>query len=59
MNASAEFREAAMHGSFEAVKKYAQKANVHAVELSSGRTALHKVLKFLCYCKNFERVKVS
>jgi len=40
--AGAEFREAAMHGSLEAMKRHAIKADVHAVEQSSGRTALHK-----------------
>jgi len=52
---SAEFREAAMHGSFEKVKKLSKVANVQEVENSSGRTALHKaafwghtgVVKFL------------
>jgi len=40
--ASSEFREAAMHGSLDVVKKCAPKADVHAVEAASGRTALHK-----------------
>jgi len=40
--ASAEFREWAMHGSLEFVKKFAKEADVHATEASSGRTALHK-----------------
>eukprot|EP00193_Tetraselmis_chui_P009488 CAMPEP_0177768534 /NCGR_PEP_ID=MMETSP0491_2-20121128/9776_1 /TAXON_ID=63592 /ORGANISM="Tetraselmis chuii, Strain PLY429" /LENGTH=420 /DNA_ID=CAMNT_0019285355 /DNA_START=148 /DNA_END=1410 /DNA_ORIENTATION=+ len=40
---SAEFREHAMHGSIEHCKKYvALGADVHSVEGSSGRTALHK-----------------
>eukprot|EP00301_Raphidiophrys_heterophryoidea_P026625 c9237_g1_i1.p1 GENE.c9237_g1_i1~~c9237_g1_i1.p1 ORF type:complete len:418 (-),score=113.47 c9237_g1_i1:147-1349(-) len=39
---SAEFREAAMHGSVSVVRDLAPKADVHAVEKSSGRTALHK-----------------
>jgi len=40
--ASAGFREAAMHGSLDTVKRLSKKADVHAVEKSSGRTALHK-----------------
>merc|ERR1719199_2399249 len=41
--ASAEFRENAMHGSLEHVMKAKEAgADVHAVEASSGRTALHK-----------------
>jgi hypothetical protein len=40
--ASAEFREQAMHGSLLAAKKIAPKADVHQVEATSGRTALHK-----------------
>jgi hypothetical protein len=40
--ASAEFREAAMHGSLDICKKLAPKADVHAQEAASGRTALHK-----------------
>ena len=41
--ASAEFREAAMHGhSVELMKKIAQDADVHQLEKSSGRSALHK-----------------
>ena len=41
--ASAEFREAAMHGhSIELMKKIAVDADVHGLELSSGRSALHK-----------------
>jgi len=39
---SADFREAAMHGSLGTVKKLAKSADVHGVERSSGRTALHK-----------------
>ena len=40
--ASKEFREAAMHGSLDVVKAYAPKADVHALETFSGRSALHK-----------------
>lgn len=40
--ASAEFREWAMHGSLENVRKYAKEADVHALESTSGRSALHK-----------------
>jgi len=39
---SAHFREAAMHGSLPVVKELAAKADVHQLELSSGRSALHK-----------------
>jgi len=39
---SALFREAAMHGSLAFVQKYSAKADVHALEASSGRSALHK-----------------
>ncbi|HEY6564123.1 MAG TPA: peroxidase family protein [Pirellulaceae bacterium] len=41
-HASAEFREAAMHGSLGIMKRLANRANVHEVEASSGRSALHK-----------------
>jgi hypothetical protein len=40
--ASAEFREAAMHGSLGVVQRLASTADVHELELSSGRSALHK-----------------
>ncbi|MGI9457145.1 MAG: peroxidase family protein, partial [Aeoliella sp.] len=40
--ASAEFREAAMHGSLGLMRRIAPKADVHQIELSSGRSALHK-----------------
>lgn len=42
--ASADFREAAMHGSIDVCRKLLSKGNVdpHALEKSSGRTALHK-----------------
>jgi len=40
--ASAEFREAAMHGSLPVVKKLTPAADVHEAEVPSGRTALHK-----------------
>lgn len=40
--ASAEFRELAMHGSVGPARKIAAKADVHQVEPTSGRTALHK-----------------
>eukprot|EP01126_Amoeba_proteus_P057398 TRINITY_DN7302_c0_g2_i2.p1 TRINITY_DN7302_c0_g2~~TRINITY_DN7302_c0_g2_i2.p1 ORF type:complete len:344 (-),score=60.72 TRINITY_DN7302_c0_g2_i2:206-1237(-) len=40
--ASSELREAAMHGSVDVVMKLAQRANIHEVERSSGRNALHK-----------------
>jgi catalase (peroxidase I) len=39
---SALFREAAMHGSVAFVEKYSAKADVHQLEASSGRSALHK-----------------
>jgi len=39
---SAEFREHAMHGSVLPAKKIADKCDVHQVEPTSGRTALHK-----------------
>mmetsp|Transcript_27053 Transcript_27053/g.92341 ORF Transcript_27053/g.92341 Transcript_27053/m.92341 type:complete len:416 (-) Transcript_27053:89-1336(-) len=39
---SADFREAAMHGSEEEVKALAPKCDVHALEATSGRSALHK-----------------
>jgi hypothetical protein len=40
--ASAEFRELAMHGSVGPARNIAAKADVHQVEPTSGRTALHK-----------------
>jgi len=40
--ASADFREAAMHGSLPTCQKLAPRADVHAVEKSSQRSALHK-----------------
>jgi len=40
--AGLEFREASMHGSLDVVKKWAPLADVHELERSSGRTALHK-----------------
>jgi hypothetical protein len=40
--ASAEFREHAMHGSVAAAKKCVPPADVHALEATSGRSALHK-----------------
>lgn len=40
--ASYRFREAAMHGQIDVVKKFAPMADVHATEAASGRTALHK-----------------
>jgi len=40
--ASAHFREHAMHGSVEHAKKVAPHADVHSVESTSDRTALHK-----------------
>jgi len=40
--ADIEFREAAMHGSLDIVKKHAPNANINGQEVSSGRTALHK-----------------
>jgi hypothetical protein len=40
--ASAEFREQAMHGSTEHARKLAPSADVHQREATSGRTALHK-----------------
>jgi len=40
--ASAHFREAAMHGSLGVVQSLAGVADVHEIEANSGRTALHK-----------------
>ena len=40
--ASAHFRELCMHGSIGPVKALAASADVHAVESTSGRSALHK-----------------
>merc|ERR1711862_830296 len=40
--AGLDFREAAMHGSLDVVKKLSKTADVHAAEKASGRTALHK-----------------
>lgn len=40
--ASAHFREFAMHGSLDRMKSVAPVADVHAADRSSGRTALHK-----------------
>ncbi len=40
--ASAEFREFAMHGSVEYMRRIADEADVHGIEESSGRNALHK-----------------
>lgn len=39
---SAEFRELAMHGSVEPARAVAPKADVHQLEKTSGRSALHK-----------------
>jgi len=39
---SAEFREAAMHGSLPTCQKLAPRCDVHDLEKSSGRSALHK-----------------
>jgi len=39
---SAKFREAAMHGSLGPVKTLSRHADVHQLERSSGRSALHK-----------------
>jgi catalase (peroxidase I) len=39
---SAQFREAAMHGSLGPVKELSAKADVHQLEKNSGRSALHK-----------------
>jgi hypothetical protein len=41
-SASAEFREFAMHGSVEYMKRIADRADVHALEARSNRSALHK-----------------
>jgi len=41
-SSSEQFREWAMHGSIEHVKNYAPSSDVHALESSSGRSALHK-----------------
>jgi len=38
----AAFREAAMHGSLSVVQKLAPTSDIHEIEPSSGRTALHK-----------------
>lgn len=40
--ASAQFLEYAMHGSVHELKKLKAHANVHAIEATSGRSALHK-----------------
>ena len=40
--ASDEFRDSAMHGSLGIMRRLAPKADVHQVEQSSGRSALHK-----------------
>jgi len=40
--ASAEFREAAMHGSLSTCRRLAAVSDVHGLEKSSGRSALHK-----------------
>jgi len=40
--AGLDFMEAAMHGSVSVVRKLAPQCDVHCVEPSSGRTALHK-----------------
>lgn len=40
--ASAEFRELAMHGSVPPARKLLGKADVHQLEATSGRSALHK-----------------
>ena len=42
LDASAEFREYAMHGSLDGMRRVAAKADVQAREANSGRTALHK-----------------
>jgi 2-oxo-4-hydroxy-4-carboxy-5-ureidoimidazoline decarboxylase len=42
LGASMAFREYAMHGSTERMRKYAAQADVHAFETETGRTALHK-----------------
>jgi hypothetical protein len=39
---SAKFREAAMHGSLGPVQELSKKCDVHQLEKSSGRSALHK-----------------
>jgi len=39
---SAKFREAAMHGSLLVVQELSSKADVHQLEINSGRNALHK-----------------
>jgi catalase (peroxidase I) len=39
---SAKFRELAMHGSLGPVKELASKCDIHQLEKSSGRSALHK-----------------
>jgi len=41
-DAGAEFRERSMHGSLEFVEKLAQQCDVHELEASSNRSALHK-----------------
>jgi hypothetical protein len=40
--AGEDFRESAMHGSLGLMRRYAEQADVHEVEASSGRNALHK-----------------
>ena len=41
-DASAEFREFAMHGSVDYMRRVADEADVHGIEEESGRNALHK-----------------
>ena len=40
--ASAAFREACMHGSIGPVQELSKKSDVHAIELTTGRSGLHK-----------------
>lgn len=43
---NAEFRELAMHGSVDSMKKIVKQVSVHELEKSSGRSALHKAAFF-------------
>jgi len=43
---NAEFREMSMHGSIESMLKLWKNVDVHEIEMSSGRSALHKAAFF-------------
>jgi len=57
--ASAEFREHAMHGSVLAAKRVAPQADVHQVEATSGRTALHKVRSIFCSAPSVHHITLQ